>query len=729
MDQTSQKAHQRDGTETLLQAAVEKAVSDVHKHRVWNPSDIETFMRSTTDGVTILNKEGRIVYANEHGAKLIGFSSAEELLKADVSAIMNSFYMMDANGQDFPLSALPSRRALQGEETEKMLLRFRIRKTGEERWSLVSASPLFDEEGHVRGVINFFHDVTEQKQEEFQSKFLTEASTLLISALDTHKMLESIASLAVPHLADWCAFYLKNDHTPFTCVAVAHKDPEKIALAKEMQKEYPTDPHAERGVAGVIRTGKSEWVQDVAPEMVQHAAKDARHLEILQSIGFKSVMIIPLKGREATLGAVAFISAESNRQFSKTDLAFAEDFGRRVGLAIENTQLYEKVQLELQERLKAEEVVMKLNTDLEKKVEERTQELQAALERVKSMISHLSVAAIAMDENDTILEVNQLFCDMLPFPATPKDIIGTKGEKMNDIWHTLIQNPEREMEIIITALRQKKQLLGHELHLTDGRILMQDFVPIVLDGETLRGYLFLYRDVTQEKRIDKSKSEFMSLASHQLRTPLTAIRWTFGRLEKYLQGKADEKDLKLVRDGKDAALRMAETINTMLMISRLESGNIQLKKQSVHLQNFLQGILKSHQESIARKNHAVTVDCPETIHLTTDEKCLSELLNNLLTNAIKYTPAGGAIHIRCTASSGYVQIDVSDSGYGIPLEQQTRVFSKFFRGQNIVEEDTEGTGLGLYLASLIAKLLDAQMSFESEEGKGTVFTVQLPTQW
>jgi PAS domain S-box-containing protein len=726
MDPTSQKLQHRDETDALLRDAISKAVSDVQKKRVWDAGDIETFMNSTTDGITVQNKEGKIVYANKHGASLIGFPSVEALLAADIPQLMSNFYMMDEEGEPLPLSAMPSRRALAGEEAPNRLLRFRVRKTGEEKWSLVRASPLLDDEGHVRGIINFFQDVTEQKRLEFQSKFLTEASSLLMSSLDTNQILHDLAKLAVPKLADWCAVYVVNSQDIPECIAVAHKDPAKVEEALQVQKEYPSDPHSKKGVAGVIRNQKSEWAPTITPEMIQLAAKDERHARLLASLGFTSAMIIPLMGREKAVGAIAFISAESNRPFNKADLNFAEDFGRRVGLALENAKLYEKAQLEVQERLKAEEAVKKLNTELEKKVEERTQELHAALERVKSMISHLSVAAIAMDEHNMILEVNQLFCNMLPYPVTPKDLIGKKGTDLTSTWSTLVEHSEEELTAIFAALKEQRQMLGRELHMKDGRILLQDFVPIILDHNTLRGWLFLYRDVTQERRMDRSKSEFMSLASHQLRTPLTAIRWTFGRLEKSLQEKGEEKSLRLVRDGKDAALRMAETINTMLMISRLESGNIHLKKQTMHLKDFVSTIVSQHQEAIARKHHDVTVECSDSIQITTDEKCLNELLTNLLTNAIKYTPPGGDIRIRCTAGSTHARIDVIDSGYGIPLEQQTKVFSKFFRGQNIVAEDTEGTGLGLYLASLIAKLLDAQMSFESEEGKGTAFTVLLP---
>lgn len=175
---------------------------------------------------------------------------------------------------------------------------------------------------------------------ERRSGFLAEASSVLASSLDYEATLASVARMAVPNLADWCTVDVVEDEGSIRRLAVTHPDPSKVEWAHELQRRYPDDPEAPRGVPNVLRTGRSEIYSEIPDSLLVAVAKDAEHLRILRDIGFSSAMIVPLSAHGRTLGAMSFISAESGRHYGPADLALAENLAQRAGLAIDNARLY-----------------------------------------------------------------------------------------------------------------------------------------------------------------------------------------------------------------------------------------------------------------------------------------------------------------------------------------------------------------------------------------------------
>jgi signal transduction histidine kinase len=257
-------------------------------------------------------------------------------------------------------------------------------------------------------------------------------------------------------------------------------------------------------------------------------------------------------------------------------------------------------------------------------------------------------------------------------------------------------------------------------------------LPLYDDANHVYRWFGTCTDVHEQKsaqdemsRLESSKSEFMTLASHQLRTPLTAIRWIFTRLQRSLQGRITPEEERLLVDGKQSVIRMAETITTMLTISKIESGSIHPRMTYFPLLPLLEQIAQQFQYNYEHKHLFCDIRCSPTLVLQSDVHLLQEALRALMSNAIKYTPPGGKVRISATTKED-VCIRMQDSGYGIPPHQQEKVFHKFFRADNIVGRDTEGTGLSLYLVSLITKLLGGSVSFVSKENEGTTFFLNLP---
>lgn len=164
--------------------------------------------------------------------------------------------------------------------------------------------------------------------------FLAEASVILSSSLDYRTVLEAVADLVVPGLADWCAIQLL-ERGGLETVALTHFDPEKVAWASQFSDRYPTDMDAQSGAPNVIRTGVSELYPDIPQELVTAAAVDAEHLSVIEKLGMSSALVVPLTGRRGTLGALTMIYAESGRRYDPADVSFAEDLARRAALAVE----------------------------------------------------------------------------------------------------------------------------------------------------------------------------------------------------------------------------------------------------------------------------------------------------------------------------------------------------------------------------------------------------------
>jgi PAS domain S-box-containing protein len=172
--------------------------------------------------------------------------------------------------------------------------------------------------------------------------FLADASELLSRSLELDEALEGVAQLAVDRFADWCGIDLIEESGGLRSAAVAHQDPERVALAREVRERYPVDPHADRGAAHVVRTGESELYPEISDEVLRQGAQDEEHLRLAQELGLRSAMIVPLRARGRTLGALTLVAAESERTYGPKDLGLAEDLARRAALAIDNALLYRR---------------------------------------------------------------------------------------------------------------------------------------------------------------------------------------------------------------------------------------------------------------------------------------------------------------------------------------------------------------------------------------------------
>jgi PAS domain S-box-containing protein len=299
---------------------------------------LQAILSGVADAVTAQAPDGRLLFANDAALELLGFESIEELQAAPGDWMRDRFEVLDEEGNPLPTDQLPGRRALAGEGDAEMVVRFRLRATGEERWSAVKATPILDEDGFVTMAINVIEDITTHKRAERAQRFLADSSALLGASLEPVDVLGQVATLAVPEVADWVAVHMPGD-SGIELVALAHRDPERLERAAELDRAMPTRQDAPRGVANVIRTGQSELYPDV-PRLVPETDDEHARAEHVRAFGMRSALVVPMTARGRTLGALTLATDQSGRRFDEQDTELAEELARRCATAIDNARLF-----------------------------------------------------------------------------------------------------------------------------------------------------------------------------------------------------------------------------------------------------------------------------------------------------------------------------------------------------------------------------------------------------
>lgn len=291
------------------------------------------------EAVTIRDPHDHIIYANEVAVRHMGFSSVRELQERPPQAIFDDYIVQDETGNPVRMSDIPSVRLLAGEPGESLLMRTVHRITGEIKWNLLKSTLIHDQSGQRVAAVTVIEDVTVEKTAELRQRFLGQASETLMSSIDYQETLRNVAWLAVPEIADWCAVDLVDEMGVRQQVVVAHPDPAKLTLAERVRSYDPPYIQPDRGIGRVIVSGESELYSDIPDDMLVAGASSQEHLELLRALGFRSAVVVPLRARGRSLGAMTLVTAESLRRLDQSDLEFAEELAGRAAVAVDNARL------------------------------------------------------------------------------------------------------------------------------------------------------------------------------------------------------------------------------------------------------------------------------------------------------------------------------------------------------------------------------------------------------
>ena len=345
-------------------------------------------------------------------------------------------------------------------------------------------------------------------------------------------------------------------------------------------------------------------------------------------------------------------------------------------------------------------------------------ELLVSQEKFISLYEHSPVPYITIDHYGSIMTYNLAAVRLL---ETTTDALYRK--KFIDF---LYSENTAALEDVILKLRDTLAFKDKEIQITTERESKRWVSLSVFVYKSGLERLISLVDITHQKEIDTAKSEFVALATHQLRTPVAAIRWNIELLQKKVKNE-DEGIQKYAQKIEANTLRMIALINDFLNVSKLEMGTFATDFSNIQLKPFFEAIADEHMGTIVSKQiDFKTFYNPEAFTIKSDERLLHIIVSNLLSNAVKYVPAQKSVTLGYEVEGASVVITVADTGIGIPEHEQNQLFSKFFRASNARAERAEGTGLGLYVVQQSVEKLGGTISMASKENEGTTFTIVLP---
>ena len=465
----------------------------------------------------------------------------------------------------------------------------------------------------------------------------------------------------------------------------------------------------------------------------------------LIAIGVISLLFISWLGAVMTgqpierLRRGVFESEESGWQLSIPTMRETDSIGElsraleRMRLLVKSceTRVEKEVRAQTKEIVKREKqledqqsAILNILDDLEaekKKLEEEKAKDDAILDNVGDGL-------VVLDVKERVRVMNVAAQEMLGLAASR--VIGKQWSatvKMTDESGKTVPGRERPYA---RSLATGKKMASKEYYFTrkdKTRFPANTVASPVLFGGKVIGAVIVFHDIAKEKEVDRAKTEFVSLASHQLRTPLSAINWYAEMLLAGDVGKLNKEQREYLEEIYRGNKRMVTLVGALLNVSRIELGTMAILPAPTDLAEIAEDALKELVPQITLKNFRIVkkFDAAPRV-MDVDPKLTRVIFQNLLSNAVKYTPANGTIAVSIERKDPNVLITVADTGYGIPASVHQKIFTKLFRADNARERDAEGTGLGLYIVKSILDESGGMVWFDSAENKGTTFYVTLP---
>jgi PAS domain S-box-containing protein len=513
-----------------------------------------------------------------------------------------------------------------------------------------------------------------------RAAFLAEASAVLSSSLDYEETLARLAQLCVPGLADWCSIDMVGEHGTIERLAVAHQDPAKVAWARELQERFPPDPDDPQGVVQVIRSGEPEYLAEIPQELLDRAVAANPELgEVVTELGLRSWICVPLRSRGAILGALSLVAAESGRAFRRADFELALELAARAAVAVDNARLYRE--------------------------SERRGDAARAL-------AYTADGVVLLDREQRVRYWNPAAAAMTG--VAEKDALGLPVAEVLPVW------PDFTEHIAAAAAGELALPATLPVPVAEGERWLS-----VTAVEFEEGAVYALRDVTEERRLEQARSDFVATASHELRTPIAAVYGAVRTLRR--------TDVEFSESDRELFLQIIETegerlgslVQQILVTGQIDAGTVHVDERACDVVALAESVIASTrlrapanvELALAAGNGVPPLGC--------DEDKLRQVLVNLVENAIKYSPDGGRVTVSVTGSDGHGRIAVEDEGLGIPATEHERIFEKFYRLDPSLTRGVGGSGLGLYISRELVERMRGRLTVASEPGRGSTFVVEL----
>jgi PAS domain S-box-containing protein len=356
-------------------------------------------------------------------------------------------------------------------------------------------------------------------------------------------------------------------------------------------------------------------------------------------------------------------------------------------------------------------------------IERSHAELAAQTERLNHLIATAIPAVLLSDENGIVTNVSRSFGTLFGIDE-PGRLIGSPVGEVGQRVKTTFADPRAFLRRMDEVLAARRPVAAEELAVADGGVIEYEYWP-VFAARVYRGDLWLIRDMSERKAIEKQREQFLAIVSHELRTPLTSIV-SFSEL---MRGEAatlsseGQRFLDIIERNAERLLRL---VSDLLMLDRLEAGALPLDLAPVSVPGLAAEAVRAAAPGAAKQGVTIDLDPGAGPLVLGDSRRLSQVFDNLIGNAVKFSHAGGEVRVRAACDGGTWRVDVSDTGIGIPPDEAARLFRPFVRASNARISGRPGTGLGLAVVKVLAEMHGGRVEVDTALDHGSTFSVFLP---
>ncbi|MGZ3713315.1 MAG: PAS domain S-box protein, partial [Bdellovibrionota bacterium] len=636
----------------------------------------------SADAIISIDENQRITMFNKGAEKIFGYTQAEAigesldiLIPEGFRAIHHQLVEQFANGEEIARRMGERKASISGR-----------RKNGEEFPADAAISKI--SVGGARILTVALRDITAQKKAESEQRFLSEVGTVLASTMDYEHTLGNIVRLAVRDVADLCIVYTLEENGELKRSKAISRDSAKAWIC-DLLMSLPFDQTRQNPIDSVLETKQTLLIKHVSSEMLESIAHGEEHLKALRAAELNSFIVVPLLAHGKILGAISLISSANSRPYGENDLYIAEELARRASFALDNARLYR------------------------------------AAHHAKLMADNIPAMMAYWDKDQRCRFANHAYLDWFGFK--PEELI---GRTMNELLGPNLY--EMNYPYISGALGGTKQDFERELKLRstgETRHTTASYIPDIVEGKTL-GFFVLVFDVTDLKNAQiaaqaaaKTREDVLAIVSHDLKNPLAAIKLMADLLAR-MKNVEDSKVHDYARRVQGSVNQMQRLVDDLLDFGKIQAGTFSVEKIRENPVEVIMGVADGIRPLAEKRRLHFEIEVAPTLpDVACDAARISQVLSNLLGNAIKFTPEGGTVRLLATETNDGVLISVSDTGPGIPAEQLPKVFDRFWQAR---ETRHLGSGLGLSIAKGIVEAHGAKIWAESQIGKGSCFSFTLP---
>lgn len=363
--------------------------------------------------------------------------------------------------------------------------------------------------------------------------------------------------------------------------------------------------------------------------------------------------------------------------------------------------------------------------DGRKRMEE---ELKEAVAKLTSLMENLQAALLLESPDRRVVFANRKFCEFFSIPVPPSELTGTDCSDSAEKSKELAADPAAFVAGIEAALKGGKAVMGTELRMKDGRVLLQDYIPVYLQDGRFVGHMWKYNDITAQRTLEKMRAEVTHHVNHELRRPITNQVLALDFLKSELGSSLTAEQARILDSAVNAAAGMTRMVEDLLEVTRSETGKLSVKPERTDLAALAADLLEGMKPFARDKAITLELRAGALPPVTADPARVRQVIGNLVDNAFKFTPAGGkvSVELRVSAEPGMAEVSVSDNGQGMEKADLDRIFDRLYQTANISRKGMQGLGLGLHICKMLVERQGGRIRVESGKGKGSSFTFTLP---